>query len=156
MVLERPGSKAQLVELVRMLRTSKQAYERAYDKTRNRGLRDLYGVLASSRISLIHELEEHLHAIELSAQFSPSRGERRWRQVWKEIRNPAWLLGDAAVLGAVHRSECRLLSIYDRNLLRQDLTESLNDLLSRQRVQITENVSNIALFLPGGLTLADQ
>ena len=51
MVLERPGSKAQLVELVRMLRTSKQAYERAYDKTRNRGLRDLYGVLASSRIS---------------------------------------------------------------------------------------------------------
>lgn len=76
--------------------------------------------------------------------------------MWKEIKNPAWLLGDAAILSAVHRSECHLLSIYDRNLLRQDRTEGLNDLLSRQRVQIAENVSNIALFLPGGLTLADH
>ncbi|MEO7081390.1 MAG: hypothetical protein ABIY71_07675 [Flavobacteriales bacterium] len=139
-----------------MLRTSKEAYERAYDTTRNRGVRDLYGVLASSRIGMISELQEQLESITANDQFAGSRISRGWNQVWKEVRNPAWLLGDDAVLNTIYRSERRLLSVYDRNLLTQDLSEAFIDLLGRQRVQVLENVSNIELFLKSGFALADQ
>lgn len=137
-----------------MLRSSKNAYERAYDKTRNKGLRDLYGVLASSRIAMIFELEDQLESIELKGQVSFTRGNGMWRQVWREVSNPSWLLGDDAVLNAIYRSERRLLSIYDRHLLMPKLSESLADTLSRQRLQVMENVSNITLFLGTGLELA--
>ena len=49
MVLEHPGLLARISELLRLMRTTKRAYERAYDKARRKDLRDLYGVLASSR-----------------------------------------------------------------------------------------------------------
>lgn len=153
MVLERPGSKARVAELIRMLRISKDAYERAYDKTRNRGVRDLYGVLASSRVGMISELEEQLAGIQTTGESSP-RLSRSWNQIWKEVPKPTWLLGDDAVLITVYRSEHRLLSIYDRNLLILDLPENLLDALGRQRVQVLENVRNISLFLGKGLSFA--
>ncbi len=148
MVLVRPGAKTRIGELLRMLRTSKSAYERAYDKASDRGLRDLFGVLASSRISMINELEDELHAIQLSDQLqAPGTDGGRWSNMWREIRNPSWLLGNGALLNTVNWSEHRLLSVYDRNLFTEELPESLAQLLGSQRVQVLENVDNIGLFL---------
>lgn len=154
MVLERPDLLARISELVGLLRTTKRAYERAYDKVRRKDLRDLYGVLASSRITLINELEEH--GRKLQVEGAPVRWPRRWDRVWQEIRDPSWFLGAEAQLKSVYRAERRLLSTYDRHLLQPDLPEPLADLLSRQRVQVMENVQNIALFLQNGLSLADH
>ncbi len=156
MVLERPSPNTRVAELLRMLDISKQAYERAYDKTRNRGLRDLYGFLASSRIGMMSELEGQLALLHTNGEFVATRGNRGWSQIWKQVPKPTWLLGDDAVLNTIYRSESRLLSIYDRNLLMSDLPETLVDALGRQRVQVLENVSNISLFLGTGIALANQ
>src|SRR5690606_21753054 len=156
MGLERPCSLARIDELLRLLRTSKRAYERAYDKARRKELRDLYGVLASTRITLINALEDHCRTMQPREAPVPVRGPRRWDRVWREIRDPSWFLGTDAQLKSVYRAERRLLSTYDRHLLKQDLPEPLADLLSRQRVQVVENVENITLFLQDGLSFADH
>lgn len=90
----------------------------------------------------------------------PSRGGRaRHAPVGPDLEGSArssWFLGSDALLRTVHRGERRLLSAYDRNLLRADLPEPLVDLLRKQRVQLAENVGNIGLFLRNGLLLADH
>lgn len=154
MVLVRPSPLMRIGELLRLLRTSKHAYERAYDKARRKDLRDLYGVLASSRITMIHELEDQCRVLGQAEE--GARGMHRWDRIWKEVRDPSWFLGSDALLRTVHRGERRLLSAYDRNLLRADLPEPLVDLLRKQRVQLAENVGNIGLFLRNGLLLADH
>lgn len=134
-------------ELIRMLKKSRIAYERAYDKTRNRGLHDLYGALASTHVPMIRDLESELAHLEMLGAGGRERRRNRFVGILKEIREPVWLLGDEGILQTVHRTERNLLSVYERHLLKPDLPAAMGDLLGRHRLQVLNNVKDIELFL---------
>src|SRR5690606_1734607 len=156
MVLEHPGLLARISELLRLMRTTKRAYERAYDKARRKDLRDLYGVLASSRITLINELEEHGRTLQQDEGAAAVRGPRRWGRVWREIRDPSWSVGTEAALKSVYRSGPGLLSADDRHLMQPALPVPRAVLMSRPRVQVVEKVENTSLLLQDGLCFAGR
>ena len=130
-----------------MLEKSKVAYERAYDKTRNKGLHDLYGALASTHVPMILDLESELAHFEMMGISFTPRIKNRLVGILREIRDPAWLLGDEGILRIVHGTEHRLLSAYERHLLKPDLPASLRDLLTKHRSQVLANVKDIEFFV---------
>lgn len=147
MIVERPSQSTCMRELIRMLTKSKVAYERAYDKTRNRGLHDLYGALASTHVPMIHDLESELAHFELLGISLKRRKQNRFVGILREIREPAWLLGDEGILVTVHRTESSLLAAYERHLLQPELPASAIEVLSRHRSQLRSNLQDIEMFV---------
>ncbi len=147
MIVERPNPSTCMRQLIRMLAKSKVAYERAYDKTRNKGLHDLYGALASTHVPMIHDLESELSHYELLGISTKRRKQNRFVGILREIREPSWFLGDEGILYTVHRTESSLLAAYDLHLLQPDLPASSIEVLSRHRSQLRSNLADIEMFV---------
>lgn len=147
MMMERPCSSACIRELIRKLEKGKIAYERAYDQTRNKGLHNLYGALASTHVPMIRDLENELARLERLGLGNAPRRRNRLVGMLRMIREPTWLLGDEGMLRTVHRTEWNLLSVYDRHLLKPDLPAVMGELLGRHRAQVLSNVRDIELFV---------
>lgn len=154
MMVERQCSSACMRELIRMLEKSKVAYEHAYERTRNQGLHDLFGALASTHVPMIRDLESELAHLEMLGIGNRPRRKNRFVGILGEIREPAWLLGDEGLLRTVHRTEWDLLSAYERHLLKPDLPAAMGDLLGRHRAQVLSNVKDIELFVERNASFA--